>query len=143
MRKELRAVELRTRFALERKTLLEGRLSVFQELQEAVEREGGGEYDFAVRVLRCAERFPQDENSYILIGNYLIEYPGNHQYFEHFLTTAPRHFEWYLWSLQVLLFCYLERAQDYAPKELQERLRGIAQMLAQLGGDMFAITPTH
>lgn len=58
IRKRLRAEQLKAKFALERKTLVEGRLSIFVELAEGPGKGIDYDYNYNMRVLQCAERFP-------------------------------------------------------------------------------------
>jgi hypothetical protein len=138
IRKQLRAEDLGRRFALQRKALLKGSSSVFYELQEEMRGlAGGGEYDFNCRLLASVERFPEEEDSYILIYQWLSRHNDYYRYFELFLTAAPRFFDSYVWCLHLQLHMSLELKGVEA--DLDQRLRGIAIILTEIGREVMAV----
>jgi hypothetical protein len=93
---------------------------------------GGGEYDFTCKLLSTVQNFPEEENSYILIHLWLMRHAEYYEYFELFLTAAPRFFDSYVWCLHYQLHLYLEH-RGGEKGVLDERLRGIALILGEIG----------
>ena len=80
----MRTQQLATRFAIQRKALLSGStaffLDLFREVQEE-ERRLEVNYELVSRLLHCVELYPNEENSYVVVGNYLIDHPHAHAEF--------------------------------------------------------------
>lgn len=104
IRRQMRGEELGRLFSLRRKSLLEGRLQVSRELFAEVEaaKDNGGQYELAGRLLACHRLYPEDENTYILIINYLIDHSDSHPLFIQSLLSFPPALENHAYALYLI-----------------------------------------
>jgi len=111
LRRQIRSETLSRKFAIQRKALLKGVQSIFYELCAEMDQPAESDtFELNAKLLACAEQYPAEENTYILIGNWLSRHPELFDYFELYLTDTCRLFDNYLWSLAHLQNIYLENS---------------------------------
>lgn len=80
----MRATELGKKFALQRKALIDGPITIFRELDQQIRKASenpSADFEVIRALNNCVSLHPNEENIFILIGNYILDHPDAVPYF--------------------------------------------------------------
>jgi hypothetical protein len=112
IRRGLRREELATLFLVKRKELLQGKIGIFRELDEAIftDQPTLGDIELSAAILRCLHNYPEEENSYIVAGNYLFKHNEKLDYFFIPIIDSPRYLENQVWCFKLMAATLAQQA---------------------------------
>lgn len=140
IRRDLRQGQLQNLFMLRRKELVHGTIGLFRQLDAAIYAQPPAisDMELASSLVTCLHNHPEEENAYILVGNYLFH--NNHQlgYFFSQLVDTPRYLENQMWCLRVMtsILDHQHQQQEQSQELIHDQLQQVMETACSVVREM-------